>query len=223
MFVFAALALGLAEPVSAQFGRGGFGDSSSSTSPFRLLSSERVQGELKLTDAQLDQIKKLEEEFENAQQEQPRTQFPEDPEERAKFFADFRKRQETRNAEAMLKVKAALQDNQFERLSQLRYRNLGTRAFENDDLATSLKLSDDQKAKISQLIGDSSSALMQLGRRASREEREKVTTEWNDKILAVLSNDQKTQWEAKQGAPLPEEGNTTASPTTTGNTTPQPT
>lgn len=203
LFIVAVLAL-LAEPVSAQSrGRSRGGDRNS---PFRILFETDNRDELNLSDEQIDRLETLQEELQSAEEEGDRPDFrnfPQDPEERAKFFAEFRKQQEARNSAAMKKIQEVLQEDQYRRLEQLRFQGLGIQALGMDAVAADLKLSDQQQDELSKLLEDYQSARRNF--RAPREEREKATEKLESQILAVLSDDQKAAWQAKLGPPADEE------------------
>jgi hypothetical protein len=163
----------------------------------------------------------MEDEIQTAEADQPRPEFPEDPAERIAFFV---KMQEQRNAAALEKIKGLMDANQFERLQQVRLQKIGLRALATEEISTELKINDEQKAKLTELVAESQA---QRFSRAPREEREKAAEELNAKFLAVLSSEQKSAWETKLGPPLvdpnaPAAPATTATPTNAAPTTTPP-
>ena len=214
--VFAFLALCVVEPVAAQGRRGGFRDPSN---PFDLISREEIGKELKVTDSQTEKIKQLKEDWERAGEEQPRLERPSrdaSEEEQNKYRAESRKRRDARYADAMAKVKTALNPEQYERMVQLRYQSIGVQALASEEISTELKLTEQQNGELEKLLGERRT--IRFNYRMPREEREKSVTRSGVQDSAVLSKDQKAQWEAKQGPPLPEEGDNSAASSNTANT-----
>lgn len=215
--------LGAESAFAQRGGRSGFRDPSD---PFQLLSDDEVKDELKLTDSQKEDLKKLEEEIREAEQDQPRPEFPrDDPAAQTSFFADMQKRRAERSIAAMTKIKAVLAENQYQRLEQVRFQKMGPQAFATEPVSTELKLSDSQKQSITATLEELRAT--QFNFQIPREEKEQALKDANAKILALLSADQKSSWEKKLGPALkPEEGSNQNSPAAapaTGTTTAAPT
>lgn len=85
---------------------------------------------------------------------------------------------------------------------------MGTPAERADRLATQLKLSDDQKAKVQKIYEDAPA--MEKMRDMSPEDRRAAMQATNDKIKEVLNDDQKKQFEEmmqrRGGGPRPQGG-----------------
>ncbi len=174
-----------------QGGRGGGGD---------LTSNEKVQADLKLTDDQKDSIKKiLASARDNRQSLQGLSR-----EERTTKMQEMRKDQED-------KIAAVLTPEQKTRMKEIRLQARGPAALSDKETQEALKLTDDQVNKIKDLNKTMQDAVREAfqggggGGGPSQEARDKVTklrTETNEKILAVLTADQKTQFEKMQGTKI---------------------
>ena len=104
--------------------------------------------------------------------------------------------------ESALKTRltAALQAGQMTRLKQIQLRTLGTAAFTNADVVTVLQLTDDQKASLQQIDGETLQALKDLGNPVGTLDSWKakfasIRKGGMEKALAVLTADQKTAFE----------------------------
>lgn len=123
-------------------------------------------------------------------------------EERQSIGAEMQKMMQDRQTEAEGKLKDVLNESQLNRTRELLLQQAGTRALLRDDLAASVGLSDQQKQELESLLEQSNEARRNLGFRASREEREAVEQEWNEKLTNVLTADQKQKFETARGKPL---------------------
>jgi hypothetical protein len=199
-----ALAVGTAVPSQAQGqgrgfrGRGGFGG------PGFLLRMPEVQKELKLEAAQVELLNALQhnrpqfnrEEFQNLSQDERRKRF------------------EAMRAEQEKKVAEILNKDQVARLKQLELQQEGVRALGRTEVANALKLSADQKSKIDKINEEERAAMQQAfqgfrnnngqqpsqeDRRAAFEKIQAMRTANEAKILGVLTDGQKKQFEAMQG------------------------
>jgi hypothetical protein len=160
-----------------------------------LIGSEQVQKELELADEQKAEIKKLTDEM----QEQNRAAFAglrdlSDEERRAKF-EEMAKEGAARAAEAKKKIDEVLLPEQRERLDQILVQVQGTQALATEAVATKLSLTDEQKKKIEEAQeaqGEKMRELFQAGRDGGgREAMQKLQEETNEKINAVLTDEQK--------------------------------
>jgi Spy/CpxP family protein refolding chaperone len=202
----AVLLVGAAAPSQAQGqgqgqrgnrgGRGGFGGSSF------LLQMPEVQKELALDPGQVELLKGLNGGF-NRESFQGLSD-----DERRKKFTELRAQREKQVAEI-------LNAKQVTRLKQLEIQQAGTRALDREDVATALKLTADQKAKIDAAQDAERTAMEPIfasfrgnnGQRptdAQRDETRKkmadIRTSTETKILAVLTEPQKKQFESMKGA-----------------------
>ncbi len=204
------LGLGLAAVLSPAAmaqggGRGGFGGFGGGM----LLSNKSVQEELKLTSEQTEKVTKWAEE-QRAKGQETRTAIQDTPEaDRPAKIAEIGKK----NAEELAKFsKEVLQPEQAKRFRQisLQSRGLGVFAGPGADakVAEELKLTDDQKTKLGDLVkelGEKRREIMADANgdfTAAREKMTPITKEYTEKAHAVLTDDQKKAWKELVGAPF---------------------
>jgi Spy/CpxP family protein refolding chaperone len=200
----AVLMIGASAPSHAQAqqggrNRGGFGGRGGSSF---LLQMPEVQKELALDPGQIELLKGL-----NGGNTREALQGLSD-EERTKKLAELRAQREKQVAEI-------LNPKQVARLKQLELQQAGTRALDRDEVATALKLTADQKAKIEAAQAAEREAMTPIfqsfrgnnGQRPTDEQmadaRKKMTeirTGTEAKVLAVLTDAQKKQFETMKGA-----------------------
>jgi len=196
----------LAQGQGRRGGFGGFGGMQ--TQPAMLLPNPQVQKELKLTDEQIAKIR----EITDALRPQPGAARPDfqnmSEEERREFFAEMQKK----NEEAGKKATEVLTDAQSARFKQIQLWIQGTGALvQNEELGKKLAITDDQKAALKTITEESAKKGQELGRGlfgrgASDEERTKareqltaLRTETEAECMAVLTDDQKAQFEKLRG------------------------
>jgi len=179
-------AVALAQPpFGGPFGRG---------DPAMLLRQESVRKELKLSE---DQTKKVEE-LSETMREKFRDAFSLEGEERGKKMQELR----AENEKAVAKI---LKPDQVKRLKQISYQQQGGRAFTDPEVAKALQLTDDQKKEIQKINQDTFAQMRELfqpGSPPDEETRKKMTelqTAAADKIVKLLTNEQKTRWKDLQG------------------------
>jgi ABC-type sugar transport system ATPase subunit len=117
-------------------------------------------------------------------------------------------------AEQEKKVAEILNKDQMARLKQLELQQEGVRALNRSEVQTALKLSADQKSKLDKINEESRAAMQQAfqglrgnngqqpsdeERRAAREKFQALQTATEAKVLAVLTDAQKKQFEGMQG------------------------
>jgi Spy/CpxP family protein refolding chaperone len=176
-----------------------------------LLQNAQVQKELKLTEEQIAKIKEINEAV-RPPSGADRPNFQEmTAEQRQEFFAEMRKKGE----EAAKKASEALNADQNARFKQIqlqmqiRMQGNSTLA-QNEELAKSLKLTDDQKSALKTIADESGKRMGDLfrsmGPQASEDDRTKareematLRTETDAECLAVLTDEQKAQLEKLQG------------------------
>lgn len=190
-------------------GGGGFGG----FSKMMLIAAKPVQEELKLGEDELFFINKLLED----QRTEMRELFtgidfrslPED-ERRAKFEELGKKRAELAK-ESEKGLSEFLTDEQSKRLDEIVVQLTGIRALSNEDIAKKLKLTSDQKGDIKEAFesADTDRRKMFEEARASgggfegmREKMEEARRKTDAKVLAVLSDDQKKQFDGLKGKPF---------------------
>ena len=180
----------------AQGGRGGAGGASG----VNLVQQKSVQDELKLSADQVEKLKqvgaKMRESFGGGggggDREEARKKFEE-----ARQAADK-------------DVAGILSAEQSKRLKEIVLQQVGPTALARSEVAKEVGLSDDQQAKVKEISdGFASETRGQFqagGGGGDREEaRKKIATlrkDTNDKLLALLKDDQKTAWEKLIGEPF---------------------
>jgi Spy/CpxP family protein refolding chaperone len=176
-----------ATPPTRGQGRGGRGGAN-------LFANETVQKDLALTDEQKASIKKINDDFRSSLSGLSR-------EDRRSKTTELRKGVEE-------KIDAVLDDKQKARIKEIRLQAQGPGALSTKEVADALKLSDDQVTKIKDLTKSLSDARREAfqggggGNSDAREKLAKLRTETNEKILALLTSDQKASFEKMQGAKI---------------------
>jgi len=184
----------LASSASAQRGGGrGFGGGS-------ILRMPEVQAELKLTEEQKTKVSEM-----LAQQRGGRGgggQFRDlSREERQKLMAE-------RRAEQQKAIAAILNADQMKRYRQLELQRQGPSALGESAVQEELKLTADQKSKVEAILTEQREAMRDLrqgadgDREAMRARTAELRKKTAEKLEAVLTEEQKTQWKAMLGAPF---------------------
>ncbi len=205
LIVLSALVLTMvsAGALSAQGRRGGM---MGRMGGLRLLSMEPVQKELKMTPAQIDKV--------NAKQQEVRAQIRDlvqsggspqsmSAEDREKFMMKVMEIQHKA-------VSDILDGPQMKRFDQLELQRQGLQALTRKDVADKLKLSDDQRNSVADILqkaeGERQAALQGKGfQNLTDEDRQKLESihkSTDQKIKAVLSEDQQKQWKEMHGEPF---------------------
>lgn len=156
-----------------------------------LAQRDEVVAELKLTEEQIGKLK--------AASEAASTAFAalrEVPEEE-RDAARAKARTDSENA-----AKEAMGSDQFARLIQLYWRETGLPALEREDAATAVGLNDEQKGKLTEIFASRQKEMQGL-RQAPPDEVAKKRKEWDEKIAAVLTEEQTKKWEEVLGPALP--------------------
>lgn len=206
---------GFGFPGGGSFGRGGRGGGL-----LGMLGRESVQTELKLTDAQKTQIEEL--------QERLRSEGPSrsdlfsrlrdaSDEERQAMFEQMRADREEQQKKAETELKPILSETQFTRLRQISWHEAGSHALLQDDVVTSLKLTDEQKKSIQAVFDgqeEQRRAQSEQTRDLSREERQQLFDDLRQKAeqeaLAALTPEQKQKWNELLGPPPADENGSSA-------------
>ena len=190
--VLAAGLLALAAPAFAQPPRPGFGMMQPNAA--MLLRNEKVQDELKLSDDQKADLKKVGDRYG-------------DDIRKAFMDMDFKKAQELIKT-AGDEAEKVLKPDQTKRLKQIELQASGLGAFEKEDVQTALKLTDKQKKDIADQKEEIEKDAKDLGENAKgdrekmREVFTKVRAMRNDamtKVLDSFSDEQKKAWKEMTG------------------------
>lgn len=186
-----ALAAGSALAQQRQRPRGGFGGFRRAMLLF-LLNQKSVQEELKLSDDQVTKVKELL----DKQRDSFRGLRDLSREERQKKIQE--QGEATRKAVAKL-----LKPEQLKRVRQVALQLQGARALNNPQVAKALEISDEQKEKIQEIQRSAFAELRGAGRgEEARKKRQEVMKATNEKIMGVLTAEQKTKLKKMQGAPF---------------------
>ncbi|HTU19505.1 MAG TPA: hypothetical protein VMG10_15700 [Gemmataceae bacterium] len=161
---------------------GGFGGGT-----LGLLTQKSVQDELKLSDEQVTQVKELQE-----KQRGNRADFQGlSREEIQKKMAERRKAEN----EAVAKI---LKPEQLKRVKQIALQQPG--AIGNPEVAKALKITDEQKGQIREIQMKAFEEMRGLGRdEEARTKRQELMKKTNEKVLGVLTDEQKTKLKEMQG------------------------
>jgi hypothetical protein len=172
-----------------------------------LAANEQVQKELAVTDEQRAEIVKIAAAHRNEMSDLSSGQEGLSREERAKKRAEQTPQRDEISKKYEAKLAEALKEDQFKRLKEITIQHLGARALLRADVATELKLADDQKQKIQQIVDSQSDRMRKLfadaGAGGNREEAMKKFAEMRKEIeaeaVAVLNDEQKKQFESMKG------------------------
>lgn len=158
-----------------------------------LLQQESVQKELKLSE---DQIKKIKE-LSDKQRESFRGLRDLSEEERRTKMAEARKANEKAVAEI-------LKPEQVKRVKQISLQQQGARALSNPEVAKALNLSSEQTDKIKKIQEEARAGRGQPGDRSeeARKKREEARKATNEKLMNVLTAEQKTKLKELTGEPF---------------------
>jgi Spy/CpxP family protein refolding chaperone len=176
----------LSQRAGGGFGRGGDG--------VGLLSQKSVQDELKLSDEQKKKIEDL-----VAKQR-----------ENFKGFRDLSNEEKKTKAEAAAKankeeIGKILNQEQSKRFKQISLQTRGSRAFSEPEVVDALKLTDEQKDKIKGIQEDAGKEMreaFQGGREEAAKKMESIRKAADEKVMGLLTAEQKTKWKDLTGAPF---------------------
>jgi hypothetical protein len=122
--------------------------------------------------------------------------------------AEFQKQR----AEQKAKLAEILLPHQMKRLTEIYIQQLGTRALDEEDIAKELNVTEAQKSQIAKIREDGSAARRELfaggggqsdaEREANRTKMEQMRKADDEKILGLLTADQKTKLEDLKGKPF---------------------
>ena len=208
-------------------GRGGFGGSQQrggsqrgagamlggrGVSLEQLLGVEAVQKELDLLEEQVDELKELGDARRGGGGERPDFSKIREmsEEERTEFFQKMRTDSEKRGKEREGKIKDILLPDQWERLQEIRLQLMGVGALLQEEIQKELKISEAQVEKMTKTVEEASSEMMaemrelfQGGNREGiREKMEEMRKGIEDKVVGVLTAQQKKKFEEMKGDPI---------------------
>lgn len=110
------------------------------------------------------------------------------------------------NAEIMVTAGKVLSEKQFKRFKQIDLQKKGNNAFKDKTVQKLLKMSGEQVKNINGVLDDSTKALGEIkgggfggGGKDAQEKREAIRKEAKEKIMTVLSKDQRASWREMVG------------------------
>jgi len=214
--VFVAGSLFAAEPAGQGAGRGGRGGQGfmggfgmGGTSKLMLLNREEVQKELNITAEQKEKITKLQTEARGARPEGARNPRDMSQDERKKAMEDMQKKAaETRKANET-KLAEILNKDQVKRLDEINIQQMGIQALRAEEVQKALKLTQEQNDKIKAAFDAQMQEMRGMGQRgagqdraAMQEKRAKLQKDTEEKVLAILTAEQKDAFTKMKGKEL---------------------
>jgi hypothetical protein len=178
----------------------------------RLLRSKDVQKELELVEEQKKELRALYQEMRGGPGERPNLRDLSDKERRERI-KEMRKEHQQRMAKMEEKIKAILLPHQLQRLNQIRLQVAGDAALMEPEVQKELGITKEQKEKMKALHKDGLAKfreawedlqdLLPEQRREQRDEirskMEKLQKELSEKLMGVLTSEQKEKYEALKG------------------------
>lgn len=186
-----------------------------------LLRIEEVRTELKIAEDQQELISALADDLNEGRPEFPANFRDLSEDERQAFFRQMQDWSAKQDQQARATLLTILQPEQYQRLAQIHIQVQGVAALADEEVATKLNLSADQKARITAVIDENSQKMRdemraafgpQRGERGDlqemREKMEAMRKAGDEQVLAVLTVEQKTAFEAMKGEKfdLPQRG-----------------
>jgi Spy/CpxP family protein refolding chaperone len=200
------VALGIAGEAFAQRGRGGFGGFGLANAA-TIAANEPVQKELGLSNDIASKLTAIRDDYRAAQQKEYQTagiDFQNLTAESRQKMLDVGTKL---NAEFDPKVKALVGADAYKRLQQIQLqynvRNSGPAALTASDVAAELKLTDEQKQKLNEMLPEFSNKMRELfrgGGGGDADARRKLIAEFVTKSTDLLTTDQKEKLKSLQGS-----------------------
>jgi len=181
-------------------GRGGMGGGMFNN-PAMLLANENVAKELNLTDEQKEKVKAARDKMTEKMREAFQGGGQPDREKMQAMMKEL-------NEESTKMLGDTLKPEQSKRLKEISYQAMGAAAFANADVQKELKITDEQKEKLTAIQNDVQKErreLMQGGNARDPETQKKLTAltkDANEKAMAVLTDEQKKSWKDMTGTPV---------------------
>lgn len=195
------LSLALASTANAQGGRGGRGPGGGMfgrSSVFTIVNNEAVQKDVGISSEDAVKIKKVTDEFSEA----ARAGAPDmsgfrdmSREERDKVMAKMTENFKATSAKFLPKLKETMSADQFARLQQINWQNMGTQAYNEDEIIKALTITKEQQDKMKTVNADLDKKRDEMfqgggGGNGGREAFQKLREERTTQINAVLSKEQ---------------------------------
>lgn len=193
-----ALALAMTQPAAAQRGRRSFGQPFGGAWPAQLVLLEQVQSELKLNDEQKAKAAEINEKLRSDRREL----FQRVPRESGERQPQLEKL----NHEATARIEAVLDEAQRKRLKEITLQVNGAAALGDAEVAKALGITDDQEEKWEEIRAANAQAIrdavQRLGSAPAEKRRQamaKLRRDGDEKLLAVLTAEQREQFAKMQG------------------------
>lgn len=173
-------------------------------SGLEFLEAKVVADDLKLTDEQKDSIKKLSEDNRAKMREMFSSARDASKEERAEMM----KKMADAQKEISKKIDGILDAKQQARFKEIKLQVVGAFALSEDSVQDALKVNEDQESSIEKIDKkyreDREAAMKDAGgdRAAARDKVRELTKDAKEKLLAVLTSEQRDQFEKMQGTKL---------------------
>jgi hypothetical protein len=191
------MVLAMVEPVSAQGGRGSF-RRLFGVAKAQLATLHEVQADLKMTEEQRTRVAEINDQLGEDRRALWGTGFGR--------FSEIRGDLEKLNTEASADVDEVLDDSQRKRLQEISIQQNGTRSLHDDDVIAVLGLTEEQQTKLKAAGEENSKAFEEAfsegGRENWRERAGELAEQSDKRLLAVLTDEQKTKFEALKGTEL---------------------
>lgn len=190
------------------------------SSIFYTLRDTRVAKELQLTDTQQKGVRDLSRKTRmTREQYQPfldRIQAAKTEEEKKAIYAEMSKASDKHRADLEEKARQLLTQEQRDRMMELHYRRAGSRAILMTSAVAALKMTDDQKKKVEDVVKQREDAFSRIPRdkRGSLGDYREETLK---QVFAHLTPDQQSQWRKMLGAPAAWEKTAATSKSGAGN------
>ncbi len=191
-------------------GPGGFGGRGGGDPTLMLLQREEVREELDLFPDQEQALGKLREQAREEARGGGDIDFRSirdaSPEKRREIFEKLAKQRQEAEKKMRKQLEEVLLPEQLKRLDQIGLQVQGVRALQTDEVAAALEITDAQKEQFEkhrEEMGEKMRAIMAAGDRENmREKMQELQTENEKQMLAVLTDDQKSEFEAMKGEPF---------------------
>lgn len=194
----------LAAPAMAQRPGGGFGGFGGGNA--LLVSNKGVQQELKVTDEQAEKLNALAKEMEDKQSQQ-REKLEDVPKDQRR--EKTLEMSQAANAELRKGMTEILKPEQVKRFDQIQLQQSGYMAFATPRVQDELKLTDEQKSKVRDLIMEQGRAMRDAFQGGGQQDRQEAMRKMADmrkqaseKAMAILTDDQKKTWKDMTGEPF---------------------
>jgi len=207
VLAFGVVAL-LVAPAMAQRPGGGFGGFGGGGGAM-LVGNKSVQQEVKATDAQVEKLNALAQEVGEKQREQFQKLQDLSQEQRREKMTELT---QTMNADLRKSLVEILKPEQIKRFEQIQVQQAGLNAFATPRVQETLKLNDDQRSKIREMIEEQNQAMRdafqggaggnQSDRQAAMQKLTEMRKRATEKALALLTDSQRTSYKELTGEPF---------------------